>query len=109
MQILKFLGDLFIIFLVCVSVKGCVDKAHADTVPPYELVMATYAADTGHTISLRSYIDVLRAPYPTADACEDAREFVVSAYDSYRDRKTLSTHLLEAWCVKNPGGVREAP
>jgi hypothetical protein len=105
MKILIYIGWLIVAALAALMLYAIYpQKAHAEVVPAYELVIATYPSDHGHTISLRSYIDIYRLPYPDADACEDAREYAAAHHEPYRDPRTMAVHLTEMYCIKNPRG-----
>jgi hypothetical protein len=55
MNILKFLGDLFIVSLICVSVRGCIGSAHADTLTPEQQHWVIQAYDEGALYGLGLY------------------------------------------------------
>lgn len=103
MKILMLIGDIIIVALLVLMVWAIIPtRAHADETPAYDLVMASYPSDTGHMLSLRSYTDVFRAPYPTEEACEEARAYAVAKHEAHKNMETLSVQLAEIFCLKNP-------
>ena len=104
-QLLITMGWLIVFSLFVLMVIGIwPTKAHADGFAAYDLVMASYPSDRGHSLSWRTYTDVFRAPYPTEEACEAARDYVLAKHKERENPKTMAMQLAEVFCIKNPGG-----
>jgi len=99
------LGTAFVVAMIVLGMLSQCSAAHAaePPAPAYELVAATYPSDIGHTIHMRSYLDILRVPFRTIEDCEAAKAFAAKTYHPYRDPKTLAVHLLDLQCITNPG------
>lgn len=100
MKYAKYLGDLFVLALIVVSLKACTEPAHAGA-QSFELILAIYDSDTGHRLELRSYRDVIRVPgFATPEACEAAGDFAQADFTSQRNRRTMANDLLDYQCTR---------
>lgn len=93
-------GDLWLLGLLVLGLMASC-QAHADAAPivGYELAIGIYTSVDGHGPGLHNYRIILRVPYPTKTACDDAVAYSDNTFVSTPRPSDLSPYLVDYFCL----------
>jgi hypothetical protein len=99
MKYAKYLGDLFILALIVVSLNTCAEPAAA-AAPSYELALMIYNTAQGHMNAFRSYKYLIRVgPFDSLKACDAYGQYSINRFPGVK-QGDLTVDMLDYLCVK---------